>query len=235
MLEKLYKAIKKDATPVELKIAGRTYVDKNIFPVANPTPEPILTSTLTGLVDYVSKQIDGVDRKQLFIQVRSPSIVRLVSEILPDFWNRAEYLEARYNFGLMNFDSWYDSETFMINLLAQFADKGDKAKFLAFLAKVTDTAESVYDDSGISQGVTTRRSIASKSAELLPNPVMLAPFRTFPEIEQPESPFILRVQKDHDGLSYLLSEADGGAWRNTAIQSIKKYLQEKLPDMAIIA
>ena len=53
----------------------------------------------------------------------------------------------------------------------------------------------------------------------------LAPFRTFSEIEQPESSFVLRV---NDRGRVGLFEADGGAWRNTAMLRIKEYLDNHL-------
>ncbi|OSB00487.1 hypothetical protein B2H85_13365, partial [Clostridium botulinum] len=55
--------------------------------------------------------------------------------------------------------------------------------------------------------------------------VTLAPYRTFPEIEQPLSRFIFRMQQ---GPSAAIYEADGGAWRNQAMQRIKAYLEEEL-------
>jgi len=60
---------------------------------------------------------------------------------------------------------------------------------------------------------------------LVPNPVVLAPFRTFPEVIQPESKFIFRMQS---GPQAALFEADGGAWRNEAMGRIKTYLEEQL-------
>ena len=62
----------------------------------------------------------------------------------------------------------------------------------------------------------------------MPNPVELAPYRTFPEVEQPISKFIFRMQ---EGPRAALYEADGGAWRNKAILSIKEYLQEELKEL----
>lgn len=67
--------------------------------------------------------------------------------------------------------------------------------------------------------------IASKADAEVPNPVSLRPYRTFHEIEQPESLFVFRM-KERDGMNCAIYEADGGAWRNTAIQSIKKYLDD---------
>lgn len=59
----------------------------------------------------------------------------------------------------------------------------------------------------------------------VPNPVELAPYRTFLEVEQPESQFIFRMK---DGPRCAIFEADGGAWRNQAITNIREYLKNEL-------
>ncbi|GET15220.1 hypothetical protein SN4111_14820 [Ligilactobacillus agilis] len=58
-----------------------------------------------------------------------------------------------------------------------------------------------------------------------PNPVLLAPYRTFIEVKQPENKFIFRMK---DGPRGAIFEADGGAWRNQAILNIKTFLEEQL-------
>lgn len=53
----------------------------------------------------------------------------------------------------------------------------------------------------------------------------LRPFRTFLEVEQPVSEFLLRL--DDDG-NVGLFEADGGMWQQTAKASIAAYFEDKL-------
>jgi hypothetical protein len=55
--------------------------------------------------------------------------------------------------------------------------------------------------------------------------VVLAPYRTFVEVTQPESDFVFRMQ---NGPRCALFEADGGAWKLTAMRHIKEYLQAAL-------
>jgi len=80
-------------------------------------------------------------------------------------------------------------------------------------------------DDGVSQSAAIKVGVASVAEVVIPNPVILAPFRTFPEIEQPQSKFIFRMQT---GPQCALYEADGGAWRNVAMESIKEYLKSRL-------
>ena len=60
--------------------------------------------------------------------------------------------------------------------------------------------------------------------------MVLKPFRTFAEAEQPESKFIFRMRKDEDGVTAALIEADGGAWKVQAIKNIANYLEDKLSE-----
>ena len=59
--------------------------------------------------------------------------------------------------------------------------------------------------------------------------VRLSPYRTFREIEQPESQFLLRIRTDDRGNAEVaLFEADGGVWRNEARLRIAEYLKEHI-------
>lgn len=80
-------------------------------------------------------------------------------------------------------------------------------------------------DNGIAQAVTIKTGVASAADVLVPNPVSLAPYRTFLEVEQPASSFIFRMK---DGPSGAIFEADGGAWRNQAIANVREYLATEL-------
>ena len=59
----------------------------------------------------------------------------------------------------------------------------------------------------------------------------LAPMRTFCEITQPVSPFVLRVQ---EGPAVALFEADAGEWRNAAVRGIKDYLTMMLDGLNVV-
>lgn len=79
-------------------------------------------------------------------------------------------------------------------------------------------------------GATITKGIAGKEDVIVPNPVTLRPYRTFLEVEQPESKFIFRIREGSDGQPmFKLVEADGGLWKYEAVDAIKKYLTENLP------
>ena len=111
---------------------------------------------------------------------------------------------------------------------SSFVDKGDKTVLLQYTGLIKNEAVKTTGDDGVSQQVTVKTGVASVGQAIVPNPVELAPYRTFPEVEQPISKFIFRMQ---EGPRAALYEADGGAWRNKAILSIKEYLQEELKEL----
>lgn len=65
---------------------------------------------------------------------------------------------------------------------------------------------------------------------MVPNPVTLIPYRTFLEVQQPASDFIFRM-KSSCGVQCAIFEADGGTWKNEAMNNIKEYLKNELADL----
>ena len=65
---------------------------------------------------------------------------------------------------------------------------------------------------------------------IVPNPVKLRPYRTFAEIEQPESSYVFRIKDTDRGPAFKLVEADGDLWKNDVMKKIKEYLEYELRD-----
>ena len=129
------------------------------------------------------------------------------------------------------FGTFRDSEEFLIGLQAKFAPTPD----CDLLYKFAGTAESgtvkQYSDDGVTQQATVKNGVSSKADAIVPNPVLLAPYRTFIEVPQPMSSFIFRMRQGNDKVDCALFEADGGAWRNEAMASTKEYLEAALEDV----
>ena len=82
----------------------------------------------------------------------------------------------------------------------------------------------------ICQKTTIKSGIANKTDVIVPNPVKLRPYRTFAEIEQPQSSYVFRIQDSDRGPSFNLVEADGGLWKNATMKKIKDYLAYELAE-----
>lgn len=192
-----------------------------------PQIETLGVSNLTSIVDFMKANIDGIERK-LLIQVASPREVKILSPLDTDR-NRQEILRAVAILpDNIIYDRFIDTERFNIMLQSSFTDNKDKKLLLKFTGLVRDEAVKETGDDGISQAATIKTGVASVADAKVPNPVVLAPYRTFPEIEQPESKFIFRMRS---GPEAALFEADGGAWKNWAMRRIKEYLVENLKEI----
>lgn len=170
--------------------------------------------------------------EKMIIQVVDPETVRLFSPL--DYQrNREVIAEAHARIPFFDYGRFIEHESFCINIQAKFLDdpESDKALLLKFAGTVESGTVSEYGDDGVTQKATVKTGIASKGDALVPNPVKLRPFRTFTEVQQPMSQFIFRIKQDkYDGILCAIFEADGGAWKNAAMKSIKEYLEYELAD-----
>lgn len=204
-----------------------TYSRVSLNRVREVKAEALKVATLTGLVDYIKSQIDSLPEK-LLIQVESHKRVLLYSPLNVDR-DRELFISAEAILpNNIQYDRFLNTEQFNIMLQSAFVDVGTKSTLLKYTGLIQDEAVKTTGDDGISQQVTVKTGVASVSQAIVPNPVELAPYRTFPEVEQPISKFIFRMK---EGPSAAIFEADGGAWRNEAIKNIKEYLQEQLKEV----
>ena len=230
MLKEAMKFLLDTSKPEIVDIDGRKYSNKKMEQIAEEKyPAPIKLTTLTGLMDYIAfENLQSERENELIMQVVSPTRVLLYSKL--DYeQNRKQYVEVNADLPEIQFDTYLDQENFSISLKTKFVQPKDPEDDLGLLVKFAGTAESstlrAYTDDGFSQSVTISDGVASKAQAVVPNPVKLRPYRTFLEVEQPESMFVFRM-KDERGLRCALFEADGGAWKHQAVQNIKKYLSD---------
>jgi hypothetical protein len=206
-----------------------------LLPIYRPSPERIKIHTLTGLVDYINKNVDILDQALLFVHVESPTTVRLYSYLSGDFPIRNEYIYATFNVNEFQFGKFMDMETFLINLQSRFVDTDEKSMVMKFAGNVVGKNVATFANDGVSQSVTAKTSISSVEDVRVPSPITLKPYRTFQDVNQPPGRFIFRM-KNNENMppSAALIEADGGAWKNTAIKYIKTWLSDNI-DLPIIA
>jgi len=129
----------------------------------------------------------------------------------------------------LTFGKFYDLESMKIALLALFVKGEEQQRALNLLSSVRDEDVREYGDSGAAQNVTARAGVHLGEDMRVKNPFTLAPYRTFRELEQPASPFVLRLQKGDEQPKVALFEADGGQWKLTAIERTKVFLYRNLP------
>lgn len=224
-------------TATNIKVGDREFATREVFnpPLpAEPLPVPIPVSTLTGLVDYCNAFVpEGLDH---LLHVVSPSLVQLISKIEGVRKQRSIFVNANCSANVFNFGNFFPHAQFMIALQSYFEDFGDRANVLKVLGTIKEDAAKTSMDDGITQRVTASAGVTLQQEVSVPNPVLLKPFRTFLEVPQPPSMFVLRVNSKKDALPEVaLFEADGGRWKSEAMASISEYLSDKTKGITILA
>lgn len=206
-----------------------------IIPRVYHAKEMLTINTLSGFVNYVKSNLDRED-DELIVHVKNEETVYLKGLLNID-GSREVLAKASAIVPSFHFDYFHDMEEFNIALQSKFISlleedgdpelKDDRALLLQVVGNVAEKNVKQASDDGVSQAITINQGIASQANVQIPNPVLLAPYRTFLEVDQPASQFVFRMK---DGPRGAIFEADGGAWRNQAIVNIREYLHEELKD-----
>ena len=146
---------------------------------------------------------------------------------------RESYLTAVYDGPAFSFGSKMGQEEFMICMQSRFVQSDEVENLMKYAGNIVQEAQVKVTDDGVSQMATARTGVTSKVENvILPRIITLAPYRTFPEIEQPESAFVFRLHSNPIACS--LHEADGGVWKMEAVKRIKEWLTANLPEGTVI-
>jgi len=223
------------ARPATIEIDGLTYWTATQERVDPPRADVVELAGLKGLVDFILWDQDLPSQGELAIRVSERAAV-LFGRNQPKTnrricWATAKPVDIDGPSSLA-FGQWYSQEEFTIRVLAQFVESGDRAEVLRLSGCVIDEAVRTSTDDGITQEVVSKAG-AKPSRVDVPNPFMLAPYRTFREVDQPVSPFILRI-RNQGGIHLALFEADGGKWKLDAQKSVAEWLRTRLPGVKIL-
>lgn len=232
MIKEALKYIVEMSKPEIVEVDGESYSDRNLKRISYvPRADAICMSTLTSLVDYIRSKTDAMAEKMI-IHVESPTSVKLYS-MLDYERNRECMAVVKAELPDFDFNKFMDHEKFLINMQSKFIYTEDKALLLKFAGTVETGTVAQYGDDGVTQKATVKTGIASKSDAIVPSIVNLKPFRTFLEVEQPQSAFIFRMKEDRytEGIQCAIFEADGGEWKSEAMENVKFYLQEQLKEL----
>ena len=209
---------------------GEIYSDKPLHRINySPLAETKAMRTLSSLVDYIKSDVDLISEDKWIVHVMTPTLVQLYSALDIDR-NREHLIRVEANLPEFKFDKFLDHESFCIAVQSKFVPNDDRDLVLKFAGTVEDGTVAQYGDDGITQKASVKKGLVGREDALVPNPVRLIPYRTFLEVDQPESDFIFRM-RSQGGIECALFEADGGAWQIKAVQDIKDYLKKELVDL----
>ena len=115
----------------------------------------------------------------MIIQIEDPEEVNLISEL--NIERKRECLfSCKAEISKFRFDNWYDQERFMIEIQSNFVPSSDRDVLIKFAGNVEQKNSTTFSDDGKTQVATMNVGVASKSDVIVPNPVKLRPYRTFP-------------------------------------------------------
>lgn len=198
-------------------------------------PEPMAcaldVATLSAVVDFLKHGLEDVDYDNAFVHVESPTSVKLVRPAACDAFSRRQvYVRAKADIPGVTFGTYASVESWIITLMSCFDSTPDLVEVLACLSNLRDEKVKQAQDDGLGQIVTTRAGIALVGERRVPTMPALAPRRTFIEVEQPRSSFVLRLKSGGEGspMQAGLFEADGGAWRSAAMAGIAGWLKASI-------
>jgi hypothetical protein len=218
-----------------------TYSSKPLHQVqaaAPAEPKSVLVNTLAGFNDLVLAKLEGKDFPLDFlIHVENETTVTLKARESDGYGRRLVLIKANpVPFAQFQFGQWLGQEEFAIAIASKFAETPDKAYVLNMASILTNDASTTGEDDGFTQRVNVKAGLRMKESTTLKPRVDLAPYRTFPEIEQPISQFVLRAKCDGQGAAHLmLVEADGGRWKIDAIATIRNAMAAFGQEIPIIA
>jgi hypothetical protein len=241
--EPVVKAIQDSVAVQALTVGDDEFVSRQVFlPPAEPTVKTLGLSTLDSLVQYLEADIDGLkESRSLLIHIEGPASVAVVTEVQGRHAQRDVFVRAKacaLTEESFEFAHFYSAEEFVTKLQALFKDTDERGRVLKIVGNITEEKVKTSADDGITQKVVAKAGVAFVAEIAIQNPFALTPYRTFPEVAQVESDFILRVRagrSEGDLPTCALFEADGGRWKLEAVKRVREYLEKSVKDVTVIA
>lgn len=228
------KKIEEMTAPVTFAFGDQTYSSKPLHRIEPHVdrPKALGVSGLDSAVQLIRREISNFP-DPVFIRVCGPRNVDVLTTLLPDK-SRDTLYQVSGDFPEHKVGSFQELDAAMISLRSQYIydldDPDDGVRYLVELLSSITNEESVKTtDNGLTQKVEARSGIAMISTVAIKPRVKLRPYRTFREVAQPQSEFLVRLDKKQGG--FALFECDGGMWKQEAKENIREYFQEELADL----
>jgi hypothetical protein len=211
--------------PKVIETVQGTFSDKHLYRIENELADTIVLSSLSGLAEMIKQEMNEYNLP-LFVRATSAERVHVFGAIRDDM-QRERPFTAEAKFIGFDFNEYISIENMIICLKSRFAPTEDRDYLVQLLGNITDQQSVQTKDDGITQSATVKSGIQLVGEQRIKPIVTLKPYRTFLEVEQPASDFLIRLK---DGRAALF-EADGGAWEREAVKNVADKLRELLEDV----
>lgn len=232
MLKEFIQHIQETTQPLVREIDGATFVitaggDAMQVRSTMDHPSTLSLNSLDSLVKMIQTEARSLsDNQRLYITVPSHLRVDCFSSPLRDARCFRPFF---YQVSAPDVPGWdakmqLPFEEAQIALRTRFQHTGDTDYALKLLSDITTGAKVTFNDNGVATTIVTQKGISLQGNETIRPIVSLRPYRTFQEVEQPASEFLIRINERN--ISFI--EADGGMWKLHARETIKAFLEDKL-------
>lgn len=230
MLKEFIEHIQKTTQPQITAIGSSTFAvnadgyANEIRPIIDHQ-DTLPLNSLDALVKLV--RTEAVKAEQLlYITIPDHLTVRCFGQPQPDArFYRQVYYEAKAT----DVPGWGEKvqmsfDEMQIALRTRFQETKDMPYVQKLLSEINTGAKVTFNDNGVATTIVTKKGIDLQANETIRPIVTLRPYRTFQEVDQPESIFLIRINER--GITFV--EADGGMWKLRARETVKAFLEEKL-------
>jgi len=218
-------------------VGGTSYWSKTGQSIYNPIVTPIATvDTLNAFLSALDgPELKNEDPKSLQIVVSDHKNVTIFRSADSVWKTRDVFIIAKHEIEIFPFCRQLEQEEFIIRAQCMFSDGLDKNDLINYVSSIASEEVIKADDDGISQEVITKTaSHGRKETKKISPIVTLKPNRTFPDVDQPESIFMLRFTQRQGKLPLIaLHEADGGAWKIQATKNISEFIRSYVEERGI--
>lgn len=228
MLKAMIEKIEKMSAPSVYDIGSEHYASKELVRI-DPKKDFPKSITLTGL-ESVCKMVRNEAAAfpdSILIQISDYRSVNVFTKLDGEM-DRYYLYHCEADTPMVSIGRYISQSEMIVQLQSLYIPNKDTQYLLQLLSSISSESKVTSNDNGVTQVVEARSGIALTSAVSIKPRVSLKPFRTFLEVFQPESEFILRLDKDGD---IGLFEADGGVWKLEATRNIAGYFEESLKDL----
>lgn len=229
MLKEFIRHIQETTRPQVTTLGSNTFAIsadgdfKEIRPIIDH-PQTLPLHSLDALVKLV--RTEAANLEQLYITIPNHLSVRCFGHSNPEGrWHRQTYYEVKAT----DVPGWEEKvqmsfDEMQIALRTRFQQTQDMPYVQKLLSEISTGAKVTFNDNGVATTIVTKKGIDLQSNETIRPIVTLRPYRTFQEVDQPESIFLIRINER--GITFV--EADGGMWKLKARETVKEFLEKEL-------
>lgn len=210
------------------EIKGQTYADKQLSRIIPHVDRPaeIPVNSLDSICKLILTENEKVGAK-IMVRIKGAREVEVYTTYLDDF-SRNDLYRAKADVPKISINGFNDKEQAIIELRSLYIPTEGTAYLLDLISSMSKDNKIQTEDNGVTQKVTAQQGVSLLQNITVRPRVSLQPFRTFLEVAQPESEFLLRI--DEDGIIGLF-EADGGVWQLEAKRNIAEYFNKELESL----